>query len=352
MNVLSTNMHDAFSFFRASLPTIPIKQNQIILVASLALGLLTACFFARCYYFKANILYGKKDSKLEKIDEVVRNSPIQFPFKLPTFAEKKELINEDANKEARDPIVQKMEGDPTFRTPIQMSSYKPPSSLKLKAKTPKKMKILGNQLKPGMIKGLPRDLDELSLTSCSNLTDEDILDLPPNLKKLSITGSKKLTDKAIENLPKTLLEFSISGSILLTDKAIPHLPPQLIKFSVRAGEFTDDGIQLLSETLKYLEDLSLTGLPVSDQMISHLSPTIKKLSFTRCDITDQGFKDLSRDLEDLTLIDCMRVNGEGFQDLPPNLKRLFLKGYHINDQMRELLKGATVNIIPPTPCRR
>lgn len=349
MNTLSANLNHAISFFKESSPKISFKQQQTVLIASLVLGLFTACCYAlsRCN-FKAKILSDHTDSKLGKIAQVVHKSPINSAV----LSGKLESNMDHLDDKGLHPIVSTAEL--SFKTPtrgrisLQLSSSEMP-----KSKTPKKMKIFGSELKPGMIKTLPRDLTELSLASCSNLTDEDMLDLPPNLEKLSIVGSKKLTDLAIKNLPRTLLELTLSGSTLITDNAIPHLPPHLIKLSIRAGELTNGGMQLLSETLKNLTDLALTGLlSLSDQMISFLSPTIKKLSLTRCDITDEAFKNLSRDLEEFTLVDCMRVKGDGFKDLPPHLKKLSLIGYDVPDDVRALFKETHVQITPPTPSRR
>ncbi|KAE9556662.1 hypothetical protein FO519_000068 [Halicephalobus sp. NKZ332] len=179
-----------------------------------------------------------------------------------------------------------------------------------------------------------------------------ITDLPSTLQSLDISGTKQLSGNALAEFFKThtnLKEFKMNP--------IPHALKMSYVYLLNNGEDPEEGgLQIAIDEITNLEKLELLDLgyiphdaySLNLHPISHLK-NLKSLQFEACDcLTLASLQVLlteMQDLENLILINCVKLGDYSPLGLLKNLKQLHVeKTIQVCDQDLEAVAFSNVNL--------
>lgn len=166
------------------------------------------------------------------------------------------------------------------------------------------------------LKYIPKNINILSLSGCKNFGMEGLINLQnSNVQNLDLSFCKQLRDEDLMHLPN-VNTLSLRSCTDIEAKALKRL-----------GE------------LNQLQHLDLTNSKIKSELVNHL-PNLKTLNLSGCAVTDTGLQALSQkqSLSDLTL--SGPFTDKGFSFLPVSLERLRIFDCpNLSDQGIELLVG-------------
>lgn len=160
------------------------------------------------------------------------------------------------------------------------------------------------------------ELKSLILHHCNKITDACIKNLPKNLNELSIDYCKQLTGESFKHLQTiNLHKLSLWGCSWVNEEMLTYLPIDLQELDLRLVMLTSVGLKHLPKTLKVLKCSKLT-----DGAIEHIPSNIQVLYLWICNITDHAIPVLPKTIQELFLFKCKGITDLGIQMLPSHVK--------------------------------
>ncbi len=380
--------------------TLTSQNKKILIIVSVALGLLAACYAAFSYcssYFKAKELFNpiQDPDSIQDSDRIhnqdsdlgslfVDQHEIDF-----SAEDEEEFLSQDNSQ-----IKKATEGESLLtldtlpldiwqniifhsrqgigsvcKSLKSVPSHPPITALLFEANLHRLSSF--NQVLNAQIGGLIQNLTlikpsqsnlQLVLKHCrncesldlinSNITDTGLKKLSQNLThltSLNLKNCQQITDQGLTHLKNltSLQSLNLSGCKKITDQGFAHLKNlnSLQSLDLRHTKLTDQGLAHL-KNLNSLQSLDLCSCDITDQGLAHLKDltSLQSLNLSFCDITDQGLahlKDLTS-LQSLNLSFC-NITNQGLAHLKNlnSLQSLDLRQTKLTDQGLAHLKDLT-----------